>query len=150
MKRASARARPVQRRIGALSPRYSLAINPYPGVRFTACPECGSTTHVRKLPLAIHVDQFGMVILRKTCRLCTDCDMVIVHQDELELLIGRLRSVGHSIGRRDYLLLGTVDPKVWRRGLTGGVSIDEVVQQMADFRKHMQIEQTGYGWEPSK
>jgi hypothetical protein len=77
--------------------------------------------------------------------------MVIVHQDELEPLIAaRFRSVDHSVGRRDYLVLGTVDPKVWRSGLTGGVSLDEVVEHMADFRKYMQIEQDGHGWEPSK
>ena len=107
---ARARARAVQRRVGSLSPRYFLAINPYSGLRFTACPECGSTTRVRKLPLAIHVDQFGMVILRKTCRLCTDCDMVIVHQDELEPLIARrLRSEDHSIGRRNTWLISAFD-----------------------------------------
>ena len=151
MKQASSRARIAQKHMGALSPRYSFALNPYSGVRFTVCPGCGSTTRLRKLPLAIHVDQFGMVILRKTCRLCTACDMVIVHQDELEPLIAaRLRSLGHSIGRRDYLVLGTVDPKVWRRGLTGGVSLAEIAQHMADFRKYMGIEQTGQGWAPSK
>jgi len=151
MKRASVRARPAQGHIGALSPRYSFALNPYTELRFTVCPGCGSTTRVRRLALAIHVDQFGMVILRKMCRLCTGCDMVIAHQDELEPLIaGRLRRLGRSIARRDYLVLGTVDLKVWRRGLTGGVSLDEVVQHMADFRKHMQVEQTGHGWEPSR
>src|SRR5437773_11525633 len=113
MKRASVRARPTQRHIGALSPRYSFALNPYTELRFTICPGCGSTTRVRRLALAIHVDQFGMVILRKMCRLCTGCDMVIAHQDELAPLIsGRRRRLGRSIVRRGYLVLGTVDLQV--------------------------------------
>jgi hypothetical protein len=140
-----------QKQIGALSPRYSFALNPYSEMRFTVCPECRSTTRIRKLPLVIHVERFGIIILRKTCRLCTDCDMVIVHQNELEPLVtNRLCALGHSIDQCDYLVLGTVDPKVWRRGLTGGVSLHEVVQHMADFRKHLQIEQTGHGWERAK
>jgi hypothetical protein len=92
-----------------------------------------------------------MIILRKTCRLCTICEMVIVHQDELEPLVAdQLRALGHSMDRPDYLVLGTVDPTVWRRGLTGRVSLDEVLEHMADFRKHLQIDQTGHGWEPSR
>jgi hypothetical protein len=77
--------------------------------------------------------------------------MLIVHQDELEPLVaGQLRALGHSTVRPDYLVLGTVDPWVWRHGLTGSVSLDDVVQHMADFRKHLRIEQSGLGWEPSR
>ena len=76
--------------------------------------------------------------------------MVIVHQEKLErLLAGQLRAMGYSVRQPDYLVLGTVDPKVWRRGLTGAVSLDDVVQHMVDFRKHLTIEQTGRGWEPT-
>jgi hypothetical protein len=140
-----------QRQIGALSPRYSFALNPYSDCRFTACPECRSITRLRKLPLAIHVDALGMIILGKTCRLCIACEIVIVHQDELEPLVARqLRPLGHSIDQPKYLVLGTVDPRVWRRGLGKSVSLDEVVQHMAAFRKHLQIEQSGRGWEPSR
>jgi hypothetical protein len=108
-------------------------------------------TRVRKLPLAIHVEGLGLFVLRKTCRLCVACDMVIVHQHELEPLIwARLRKVGDSGHSLEYLVLGTVDPDVWRRGLTGGVSFDELVGNMADFHTHMQIEQVGRGWAPAK
>jgi hypothetical protein len=50
----------------------------------------------------------------------------------------------------DYLVLGTVASDVWRRGLTGGVSFDELIANTADFRTHMQIEQIGRGWAPAK
>jgi len=137
--------------IGAVPPRYAFAVNPYSDVRFTACPKCRSITRARKLALAIHVDAFGMIILRKTCRLCTVCEMVIVHRDELEPLIAdKLHSLGHSIHQLDYLVLGAVDSRVWRRGMTESLSLDEVVRHMADFRKHLTIEQTGHGWGPSR
>ncbi len=136
--------------MGALPPRYSFALNPY-AVHFTMCPDCQTKTRVRKLPLAIHVEGLGLFVLRKSCRLCLACDMVIVHQQELELLIAaRLREVEGPGRALDYLVLGTVASHVWRRGLTGGVSFDELVRNMADFRKHMQIEQIGRGWAPAK
>ena len=62
----------------------------------------------------------------------------------------RLRYVQGSSPSLDYLVLGTVDLQVWRRGLTGGVSFDELVRNMADFSRHMQFEQIGHGWEPAK
>ena len=151
MKRGKGYTGAGRAQIGALSPRYAFVVNPYSDVRFTACPKCRSITRARKLVLAIHVDAFGMIILRKTCRLCTVCEMVIVHRDELESLIAdNLHSLGHSIHQPDYLVLGTVDSRLWRRGMTGGLSFDEVVRHMADFRKHLTIEQPGHGWGPSR
>lgn len=136
--------------MGALASRYSFALNPYPDVRFTTCPECRTKTRSRKIPLAIHTEGLGLSILRKTCRLCLDCDMLIVHRDELEPLIAaRLLGRKATSRRLDYLVLGTVDSRVWRRGLAGGVSLDEVLHHMADFRRYMQIEQTGGGWQPA-
>ena len=78
------------------------------------------------------------------------CDMIIVHEDELEPLV-RARSGRRSASSpRDYLVLGTVDPRVWRTGLAGGLSVDELVQHMADFRRYMQIEYTRRGWRPAR
>ena len=83
--------------------------------------------------------------------MCVACDMLIVHQNELEPLIRARLSNAEGSGRPpDYLVLGTVDSRVWRRGLTGGVSFDELLRNMADFSRHMQIEQSGRGWEPAK
>jgi len=151
VRRGSNRRKATLRRMGALTPRYSFVLNAYTEVRFTTCPGCRAKTRVRKLPLAIHTEGLGLFVLRKSCRMCIVCDMLIVHQDELEPLIRvRLRNAEGSSRPLDYLVLGTVDPLVWRRGLAGGVSFDEVLRHMADFSRHMQIEQIGRGWEPTK
>jgi len=136
--------------MGALPPRYSFVLNSYTEVRFTTCPGCGAKTRLRKLPLAIHTEGLGLLVLRKSCRLCVACDMVIVHQDELEPLVAaRLRHKEAPNRPLDYLVLGTVEPHVWRKGLAGGVSFDELLLHMADFSRYMQIEQTGHGWGPT-
>ncbi len=137
--------------MGALPPRHSFALNSYTDVRFTTCPGCEAKTRVRKMPLAIHAEGLGLFVLRKTCRFCASCDMVIVHRDELDPLIAaRLPRRKATSGSLEYLVLGTVDPGVWRRGLSGGVSFDEFLENMADFNAYMQIEHTGRGWVPAK
>jgi len=49
----------------------------------------------------------------------------------------------------DYLVLGTVGPRMWRQGLSGDVKIDELVRHMADFKAHLQIKCTAGGWYPA-
>ena len=133
--------------MGALPPRYSFVLNPHVDARFTKCPRCGTKTRVRKIPLVIHVDSVGLLTQGKKCRLCVICEMLIVHQAEIETLIEGLRR-RHSASnhRLEYLVLGTVDPKVWRRGLSGGVTVDELVRHMADFKAYMRVDYRPGGW----
>lgn len=136
--------------MGALPARYSFVLNPHADARFTTCPRCKAKTRVRKIPLVIHVDSVGLLTLGKTCRLCVVCEMLIVHQAELEPLIdafGRRQVPGNC--DREYLVLGTVEPKVWRRGLSGGVTVDELIRHMADFKAYMRIDYTPGGWSRS-
>ena len=133
--------------MGALPPRYSFALNPHADYRATSCPGCKAKTRVRKIPLVIHVEGVGLLILRKTCRLCLNCETVIAHQAEIESAIKA--SAGQAAAATpDYLVLGTVGPRVWRQGLSGDMSINELVRNMADFKAHLQIEYTPGGWYP--
>jgi len=136
-------------RMGALLPRYCFALNRYTDVRFSVCPRCDRATRLRKIPFVIHVDRFGLLVLRKTSRLCVGCDLLIVHQDEIEPLIGeRFHGPRSGVGVPDYLVLGTVDLRLWRKGLAGAVSVDELVEHMADFKAYLEIEYTPGGWYP--
>jgi hypothetical protein len=138
-------------RVGALPPRYALALNPHQHVRFTSCPRCGAPNRVRKIPLVIHVERAGLLVLRKSCRLCPSCEMIIVHQDELEPLIAASFPSGSAVGKRlDYLIIGTVEMRSWRQGLAAGSSIDEITAHMADFKHELELEVTPGGWRPTK
>jgi MinD superfamily P-loop ATPase len=133
--------------MGALPPKYSFALNPHADYRATSCPSCQGKTRLRKIPLVIHVEGAGLLILRKTCRLCLNCEMVIAHQAEIESAIKA--SAGQATAATpDYLVLGTADPQVWRQGLSGDVNIKELVRNMADFKAHLQIKYTPGGWYP--
>ena len=133
-------------RMGALPPRYSFVLNPYSGERFTRCPRCEAKTRVRKIPLVIHIDSVGLVMLRKTCRLCVVCEMLIAHQAEIDPLVDSLGD--HRVPasqQREYLVLGTVESKTWRRGTSSRVMADELIGHVADFKEYMRIDCTPGG-----
>jgi uncharacterized C2H2 Zn-finger protein len=134
--------------MGSLPARYSFVLNPYVRERFTKCPKCETPTRVRKLPLVIHVNHSDgprLVLLNKTCRLCLRCEMLIVHQGELEHVVA---AAGLGAGR-EYVVLGTIDRRTWRRGFIGEAQLADVRQHMADFKKYLKVDVTPAHWEPS-
>jgi hypothetical protein len=87
-------------------------------------------------------------MLRKTCRLCVACEMLIAHQAEVERFIDAL---GHGQAQKqEYLVLGTLEIRTWRRGLHHGVTVDELTEHMADFKHYMRIDYTPGGWHRSR
>lgn len=134
--------------MGALRPRYSFVLNPHRDAGFTRCPKCEAKTRIRKFPLVIDVEGFGLVNLGKTCRLCTGCEVLIAHQAEIEQLLSVL--LGRAIDSQNFVVLGTVDSQVWRRGLAHPVCLDAVKKHMSDFKAYMRVDFTPAGWYPSE
>jgi hypothetical protein len=125
--------------MGALPRRYSFFLNPHRNERFTRCPRCKATMRVRKIPLVIHVDSVGLVLLRTTCRLCIGCEMLIAHEAEVDRVI---TGFAPHAAMPAYLVLGTLGSGTWRDGMRGGVTIEEVRRDMADFKVYMRVEIT--------
>jgi uncharacterized C2H2 Zn-finger protein len=124
------------KRLGKQPPRYRFFLNPYPDVRFTSCPQCGAKTRQRKLPLVIHVNPMQPVALNKTCKYCPRCDLLIAHKDEIEPLLDALfESRGARFDPNEYLVVGTMDRPVWKRGLTTPLTLQEMLENLHDFRK---------------
>ena len=102
------------KRIGKLPPRYSFILNPYTDVRLSKCPRCQKPTHLRKFALFIHIDAWGPMALGKTCRYCSRCALIMAHQDELEAQLAHSFSqIAPEFIGNEYLVLGTIDKKVW-------------------------------------
>jgi hypothetical protein len=128
-------------RMGLLPPRYSFVLNPYARERFTKCPTCDRATRTRKLPLVIHVDHSNgsrLVLLNKSCRLCLLCETLIVHRAELEgvLIAAELCAAKEP----QYIVLGTIDRRTWRRGVIGDVQLADLREYMADFKKYLKVD----------
>ena len=131
-------------RLGALPPRYAFILNPLADCGFTRCVRCETRTNVRKLPLVIHVEGFGVILLGKTCRLCLRCDTLVAQKAELDKLI----RAAVSVAEPEYVVLGTIDRQVYRRGLSGCASFDDVRDHMADFKSYWKVDVTPAGWYP--
>jgi hypothetical protein len=144
------RNKKAKQRFGGLPPRYSFMLNPYATERLSKCPKCSRLTKLRKFALFIHIDDLGIILLGKTCRFCPDCDLIMAHQDELEHeLANNLAFIEPDAIGNDYLVLGTVDMKVWRQGLKSGNDFDTVLEHTADFKKYFDLIVEPGGWYPA-
>jgi hypothetical protein len=134
-------------RLGKQPRRYHFVLNPYTDVRFTTCPRCHALTRLRKVPLVIHVDPLNPLALNKTCRYCPACDLLIVHQDELEaVMAAAFAERAPEVIGNDYLVIGTLDRPDWLRGTKSLLSIAEMIEALHDFRSVRKLESAG-GWE---
>ena len=142
----------ANKRIGKLPPRYSFILNPYSDVRLSKCPQCQRPTHLRKFALFIHIDAWGPMALGKTCRYCSRCELIIVHQDELEAQLAHSFSqIAPEVIGNEYLVLGTIDKKVWQEGLAGsGGQLGEMLKHMADFKRVLKLAVEPGGWYPAE
>src|SRR5215210_8094950 len=141
----------AQERIGQLPPRHSFALNPHKEWRCTKCPRCERRTRLRKFALLVSVEDYGLLVLGKTCRYCPPCDFIIAHQHELEALLiaGFYRHAPDVIGN-DYYVLGSVERKTWQQGMRGPVaSYDELLGHAADFEKEFDLFYEPGGWHPA-
>ena len=137
-------------RLGRQTPRYQFFLNPYQDARFTRCPKCEVKTRQKKLPLVIHVNDWGMFVLNKTCRFCPGCHLPIVHQDDLEAyLTAFFEQHAPEVVGSDYLVIGTVDRPDWKRGTHTPMGTDEMIDCLHDFKDVLQFEVTPR-WIPPK
>lgn len=138
----------AKKQFGELPPRYSFLLNPCVDTRLSRCPACDGLTHHRKFVLCIHIDGFGLMALGKTCRYCTPCEIVIAHQDELELQLWHgIKEVSPQAVGNKYLVLGTTKKKFWQQQLTraGENDLSGYLSHTAQFKKHLNLEVSG-GW----
>jgi hypothetical protein len=137
-------------RLGKQQPRYTLFLNPYTDVRFSKCPKCERKTGQKKLPLVIHIDDGGMMVLNMTCRYCSTCDLLIAHKDKVEALLAEFfqRAAPEVVGC-DYLIVGTAERTDWRRGMEGGMTPQDMIEVLHDFKDVVQFRLVG-GWGPKE
>jgi hypothetical protein len=138
----------ARNRIGKLAPRYTFLLNSHPDQPLGKCPQCRRPTHPRKFAFFIHAEGWGPLLLGKTCRYCSRCELIMADQFELEfeLRINLERLAPQPVGK-EYLVLGTIDRNVWKRGLHGeGSALGDVLDVMADFKKYVTLEVDPGGW----
>jgi hypothetical protein len=141
------RKKPV--RVGKLPPMYRFILNPHTDVRFSTCPNCEGKMSIRKVPLFIHVQPHYPTTINKHCRYCPKCDILIVHQDELEhmLTLTYEKRQPEIIGN-EYFVLGTLEPSSWRRRDREPLLMENVLDHVHDFKERLEVGYIPAHWGP--
>lgn len=123
---------------GKLPALYNFFLNHYDDNRFAFCPKCRGKTEEKKVPLVIHVDPQYPVSLNYTCVYCVKCDLLIVHQDEIESYLTQMFLKLHpeSIGQ-DYMVMGTFDRAYWEQGLKSPNDAGDLLNNLHGFKKYL-------------
>lgn len=137
----------MPKHLGRLEPRYQFLLNPHAEYRASKCPQCERPTYPRKFPLLIHVDPDHLFVLGKTGPYCPRCELIIAHQADLEaeLAITLAQFDPAAIGRR-YLVIGTVDRRLWKAGLTAPTAMAATLAKTADFKGYLTLNYFPGGW----
>jgi tetratricopeptide (TPR) repeat protein len=124
------------RQFGKLPPRYDFFLNRDRDTRFTTCPRCQSKTQARKFSLVILVGSGYALVVEKTCRFCASCDLLIVHQDQLETqLTRRFLQINRQAIGSDYQVVGTLDKAQWQQLGGEQPSFAEIREYLYDFKE---------------
>jgi len=125
-------AEPAKPQLGKQPPRFRFFLNPYRERRFTTCPQCRNKTRERKMPLLVRVIRDEGLALYAYCRYCPNCDLLIVHQDELEKQIPRFFD---NQQYKDYKVLGTIDLADWKNGFKHWETPQNGLKVLHDFKE---------------
>ena len=80
---------------------------------------------------------------------CPKCDLIILHQDKVEVLLtAAFAQRDSSIVGNDYLIVGTAERAYWRKASTQGGSYQELFDNLHDFKRVVIFEPAHYGWMP--
>ncbi len=136
-------------KLGQLDPKYNFSLNPYPEFRFSSCPDCGTKTGQRKLPLIVHVDPMNLILLNYTNRYCKACNMLIGHKHEIEHHLTEVFiKIKPDVIGNNYLVFGTVEKKVWRENFNQTKTSKEILEHAHNFISYQDIRMTMAGWFP--
>jgi hypothetical protein len=84
------------------------------------------------------------VAINTPCRYCPRCDLLIAHQHELEGQLAALFAErAPELAGNDYLVMGTLDRAVWKRGVAEPLAVSEMVEQLHDFVRVMKLQRSG-------
>lgn len=122
-------------------PRYSFILNPHRDLRCSTCPRCDRRTSLRRIVLSVALSESDVALVKKGCKFCAACDLIICHQDELESLISKWYvgvNPAELSGR--YQVIGTVDRATCLKGSRGEISPQEVMASVAGFKKDLILE----------
>jgi len=142
---------PNPQQVGKLPPMYQFFLNPYPDLRYSACPHCNQPTKLRKHPFLVLIFPAFPTVLNMTGPYCPTCDLLILHQDKVEqMLIAACQLHGHpeAIGN-EYHVAGIMERRYFRAVSAGKLPEGSLFDYLHDFKQHVMFEPSRWNWVPA-
>lgn len=137
--------------VGKLPPLHRFFLNPYPDLRYSACPQCHRPTKLRKNPFLVLIFPAFPTVLNMTGPYCPACDLLILHQDKLEpMLSAACQRHGHpeAIGNQ-FLVAGIVERSYFRAASAGQLPEGTLFDYLHDFKQVVTFEPARWTWAPT-
>src|SRR6266700_2796071 len=81
-----------------------------------------------------------------SCSHCTNCDLLIAHQDDIEDILSRIfTTLNPEIVGNNYLVIGTVERATWKRTMQNQLPIQDTLDALHDFREVVSFK-PAWGW----
>lgn len=121
--------------------RYTLFLNPYPDQLFLECPRCGRETHTRNRVLIVQAGSEVLAPVMTTCRYCTNCDLLIAHQEEIDASLHDqlLPEIDVEIGDT-LMVIGTLDRSRLVSGDVESISPSELLDAFHPISEYVHFE----------
>ena len=117
--------------------RYTCLLNSFSDYRASKCLGCQRPTFERKFPLFIHIEGSSPTILGKTCKYCARCEIIVV--DQLDVAAQLSLITNRPVEELDWLVLGTVDKRIWMRQLGGGPTPTDIPKVLVRFKEIREV-----------
>lgn len=83
----------------------------------------------------------------KSGKYCSKCELIIMHDFEIrEQIAASGRFPVPENGDIEFLVLGTVDLKVWKKSIADPKPIGELFEHMADIKSYHDVKLEPRGW----
>jgi hypothetical protein len=98
----------------------------------------------------IHVDGADPIVLGKTCKYCSRCELIIVHKDELEpLLAAHYSAIDPDVVGNDYFVIATVELAFWKSAIANAATFADTLEHTAQIKKYLDVTYRPAGWYPA-
>ncbi len=135
--------RGTKTQIGRQQPSHRFFLNPHKDTRFMTCPRCDNKTRPRKFCLVIHITPSYPMLLDKISRYCYHCDLIIVHQDQLEeRLTAFFKDFKPEVIGNDYIVMGTLNRGELKHETQNGLPTQAMFDHLHNFEEVLSFERT--------
>lgn len=119
--------------------RYNFLLNLDPRDRYTRCFHCRERTKRRVMNFVMAFTDWPMGVLKWNCRLCEDCEILIIHDDDLRRHMAETLDCQPDDFVSKYQVLGTLSPGL-KIDFDNPPEGDVLEEHLSEFAGHVRVE----------